>query len=868
VYQKYDKYEAQDGDPMEKPLKVFLSYSHKDEKFVNEFKIHFEPLKRKGLVEEWYDRKILSGENFMEKIDNNLEDADIICLFISANFLASRYCMEEKERALKLRSEKGTRVIPIILSPCGWLDEDDLQKLLALPTDGKPITKFESRDEAWHDVYKGLKRIIREEQKIRNLRIREDFKLRLENAEMLSKAHPNKVEVSLEDIFVSPNLLIEDVEDGENVISFDQLMNNFLNYKRIVIAGESLSGKTSLCKKLFKKLCEEEKFVPVYLSDKANRYSGKILNKIKRALSEEYEIEDIEDDIPSSRIIPILDDFHMAKDKEKNLNVLLSTYDYCVLTVDDISSLDIRDRSLLKDFTYFRILEFKPTLRYELVKKWVSLKDIDSEIKKYEEIDKKYEIIDHFLGRIIGNGIVPSYSFFILSAIVAYETAIPLVETTSQGYCYQALIYFYLRRQGVPDDEIDIYMNFLTELASYIYKLDKYELSEEDLENFMNTYKKEFTLPIDEKNLWRKLEYIFVRNSLNNFSFRYPYLYYFFVARYIADHIEKEEIFNEVKTIIRNLDVEEKAYIALFLTHHSKDERILKEILYSISGFFSKYSPSTLDASEMRFLDQQIDLILEPGLPPSRTIPESNRAEVRKIEDEIETRRKSSLSSVREDNDSIAKDLRRAIKTAEVLGCIIKNRVGSIKKNMLVKMFTEGSNLFLRLLSSIFEEIQFEEIQKEEIQEAIINWISTKIENHLSGKNKSNEELSEYELKSLAKKIFWNMIFLIILSVIKKAVLTLGSDKLKEIIEEAYRRSQSPSLFLIKHGILMWYNKNLRIDEIANSINKKGDFSETAKTLAKWLVAEHCWFHPIVYKEKQKIESLLGIPKAKLRSKH
>jgi len=140
-------------------LKIVIGYSHHDEKpFVEEFKKHLAPLKDRGLVEEWYDRKILPGEDYQSKIDYNLENADIICLFISANFLDSPNCKKEKKKAIELRNKKETQVIPIILSPCGWLDDEDISKLLALPTDGKPISTFQNRDEAWLDVYKGLKK--------------------------------------------------------------------------------------------------------------------------------------------------------------------------------------------------------------------------------------------------------------------------------------------------------------------------------------------------------------------------------------------------------------------------------------------------------------------------------------------------------------------------------------------------------------------------------------------------------------------------------------------------------------------------------------------------------------------------------------
>ena len=83
-----------------KKLKLFISYSHKDESsqsFIEQFKTHIAPLKTDGLIEDWYDRIILSRRRLSYGNYNNLEDAEVICLFISANFLASRMLSEEKQ---------------------------------------------------------------------------------------------------------------------------------------------------------------------------------------------------------------------------------------------------------------------------------------------------------------------------------------------------------------------------------------------------------------------------------------------------------------------------------------------------------------------------------------------------------------------------------------------------------------------------------------------------------------------------------------------------------------------------------------------------------------------------------------------------
>ena len=91
----------------------------------------------------------------------------------------------------------------------------------------------------------------------------------------------------------------------------------------------------------------------------------------------------------------------------------------------------------------------------------------------------------------------------------------------------------------------------------------------------------------------------------------------------------------------------------------------------------------------------------------------------------------------------------------------------------------------------------------------------------------------------------------------------MGSDKLTEIIEKVCDKENTPASFLIKHGILMWYNKNLQINDIVKEIDKDG-FSETAKKVLKFMIVNHCTMHPVDFRDKQKIENKLNIPTQKM----
>lgn len=141
------------------PLRVFISYSHKDGRLRRELETHLKLLQRQEVIAVWTDRRITAGQEWKDKIDDSLESADIILLLVSADFVASDYCYDlEMKRALKRHDAGEARIIPIILKAVGW-QSAPFGKLLALPTDGKPVMLWTDRPSAWTDVEAGIRTV-------------------------------------------------------------------------------------------------------------------------------------------------------------------------------------------------------------------------------------------------------------------------------------------------------------------------------------------------------------------------------------------------------------------------------------------------------------------------------------------------------------------------------------------------------------------------------------------------------------------------------------------------------------------------------------------------------------------------------------
>jgi internalin A len=157
----------EDQKTEKKGLKIFLSYSHKDETLREELGTHLKILQRQGLIEVWHDRQIIPGEEGGKEIDKNLEDADIILLLISADFLASDYCYDiEMKRAMERNKNGEACVIPIILRESNW-NGAPFGKLQALPKDGKPVVAYDRKDIAWNEISRKLEKIA-EKRELKN----------------------------------------------------------------------------------------------------------------------------------------------------------------------------------------------------------------------------------------------------------------------------------------------------------------------------------------------------------------------------------------------------------------------------------------------------------------------------------------------------------------------------------------------------------------------------------------------------------------------------------------------------------------------------------------------------------------------------
>ena len=120
--------------------KVFVSYSHDDEKHLRRLKKHLRPFEREDLIKVWSDNNIKASQQWREEIQSALQRAAVAILLVSADFLASDFVInEELPPLLDAAQSEGVKILSIILKPCLFTSFPSLSKYQAINDPAKPL---------------------------------------------------------------------------------------------------------------------------------------------------------------------------------------------------------------------------------------------------------------------------------------------------------------------------------------------------------------------------------------------------------------------------------------------------------------------------------------------------------------------------------------------------------------------------------------------------------------------------------------------------------------------------------------------------------------------------------------------------------
>lgn len=826
-------------------MKLFISYSHKDESFMEEFEEHLSQLKRNKIISLWHDRKLVAGGDWKGGIDSNLESSDVVILLISPSFLASDYCCEiELAKALEMHDSSQAVVVPIVIRECDWT-EGQFSKLQALPKDAKAVNKWEDRDSAWTDAVKGLKRLIEEfvpKEKLSGLDISnsivsvKDSMLDWLDDTEISLTHRRLDNVKLSDIYISPDIRVNSYEkDEREYLDSDYVVENSGYY---LISGEEQQGKTSFLKNVYKKsLCKE--ILPIYVNAKDIKKSDPA-DVIGKSYLKQY--DGSFDDAASIDTIILIDNLELIALNDKFTNTFLDNlkkkYEFIVITCQNSFEMVASEIPSLDNYFKAEILGLGNVKREEVVKKWISL-GIEESIDDsdlYRECD---ELKNH-LDTVLKKNIVPGKPIYILMLLQMFEANAKLnVELTSYGHCYQQLIYQAFDKAKIPKEDFDKYLNVLTEMAWVIFE-NKGALNSYELENFFNDYSRKYLTVSSTEVLNKLISHSILKQSHSGTEFKYPYIYYFFVAKKIAEsYSDNEDIKKSVSKLLASIHREDFANILVFITHHTKDSWVLDEISRVLSGLFEDYDKATLETEKLSFMSEFMNSI------PKLVMEQREISQERKVINEHLDVIDRADSDFEEDEDMLdaLSNINKTFKGMEIAGQIIRNRHSILTRDSLSDIAESGLSTGLRFLEYFIN-----------ISDSAKNEIIKIISSHLS----ESPELSDFEIQSHAKAAYLHLTYGVINGVVRKISSAIGSKEAFEIYDALEEKENSPAYTLIKQAIEFKFNRNLSIRSVEKTAHKLRN-NPVCFRILKELVIQQTYMFPVKYTVKQQLSELLDL---------
>src|SRR5690554_3542931 len=148
------------------------------------------------------------------------------------------------------------------------------------------------------------------------------------------------------------------------------------------------------------------------------------------------------------------------------------------------------------------------------------------------------------------------------------------------GFYYEVLINECFSKAIKDKKEISLYYNYLTQLCFFMFEQKVKDLSLEEFDAFHNMYCDKHDLTYRKETILETFDSAKLLYVNSRVYIKEKYIYYFFVAKYIANEIaNKQEIKELVSKLCYRVFRDEYASIIMFVTHLSKDNFIISELI-------------------------------------------------------------------------------------------------------------------------------------------------------------------------------------------------------------------------------------------------------------------------------------------------
>ncbi len=686
--------------------------------------------------------------------------------------------------------------------------------------------------------------------------ITKDFENEL-NAIKVPIRHSAK-DLTMQDIFIYPDLdpIKEDSKDEslQKYIDAKELFGSSKYHKPIVIEGDTQSGKTSLLYQYFKQYIQLNN-IPIYINGKSIS-STNVKDILKRALKAEYGNKlkfDTYLGLDKKIKVLLIDNIDKGAINFPSIVELLNKFkpifERIIVTTSeqqDISSLFDKKR-LFDDYDYFRIVPLGYVKRNELIRKWYLIGQNENTVD-INAVQQQIKLTFDTITTLLGEQLIPAYPLFVLTLLQSLDFKNPSfdLKSTSYAYCYQSLIMVSLMRNNVPGDDCKSIINFLTEFSYYLYSKNLNNINLRDYNSFYDGYKNAFIIKYSSEKL---LEILINSNIIKqdgiNLCYAYKYLHYYLIAKRVSNMLtgspaEREAAKSIIVDLCTALHRERNANILIFISHHNTNSADLLDSILITSLFpFENTTPITLDTNDQlfAFLSGFVDKIKDDVLL-CNTNPDEYREKSLKAADKRVQTKSARTSSNKEHNDTVneteIQDISITFKIIKILGQIIKNQYGDLKRDKLESLVEHAYLVCFRYIG-FFTKIL------EDDKEDLIKMISEK-----------NSKVSDIGvIRDKVQTFLYFIGYRLCLSSFSNLSVSVGMSGLDDIYDVVAKKIDSPAAKLITFTIKSYYDK-MNLAEL-ESLMIEFDKNPVAQRILKARAISYVYNNNVAYARKQKI---------------
>ena len=660
------------------------------------------------------------------------------------------------------------------------------------------------------------------------------------------------VKMTLDEFFVYPDLerintrqikVEEKFTDSSSIIDDKQ-------YKLVMLEGDDQSGKTSLLNMYYLGLVDKYLY-PLFV--KGKNITDNLDKVLENAFSEQYNIEDKDkyNQFDKEHKILLVDNFDECQlndsTKKKVIDQMIDRFSKVIITNKEnegvSSSYFLMEK---KDTLIARIKPLGHLKRNELVKKFYSTYDVNtSTLKKevlLEQVKNGFDMVESFLGKEY----IPSYPIYILSILLS-NTKMQggSLERTSYGYCYGTLIICALMTCVDDRTKIDRYYNVLSCLAYYIYKNKGKSISEYDFQIFFKEYQEEFFSQGFEEVKTTLLKCNLLRCTDDYYyKFSYNYIYYYLVAKYMAEHIHDSNGLDDILDLCVDIHDEQKANILIFIAHHIKAPQFIEATQMALTTALEKQKQVTLtrDDDYYKLVNDLCESLKKEIVSPGVKIdPEKERERMLKKRDENDKlMAKEDKVNPNELPEEI-QNMNKSLRSIEVVGQIVKNRQGSLPKTKIKGMVKEMYNTAFRTISYFGA---FIESEKSQLIDDVI-------------KNKKEGESNE-DVKKKIEGFFEVTSLNFCLYVFSKVINAVGNKELRSTFMEIAEEMGTPAAKLVSFSIVSCFSSKIAINELEDLVEELRD-NPVAMSIIRARVRAFLYHNHVSYDDRQKIINTVNL---------